>query len=669
MTPSTLRPALGLLLATAAAALPAPVVAQIYPDPAGSTDPTYGTNGQRSTDPRSAGGNQQANAAADTQVSAPTVRRYQPDLIEPSEQFEATDSRLRSDDRAVDRRTGRSADRLDDVEQDGRNPNGIRRQTPPSEFEQYVSRIVDKPLRRFGANLLVPDARDFVSPVTTTAVPDDYRINPGDQLRIGLTGSVQASNLTLTVDSEGRIFIPRVGAVRVAGVRNADLQAQIASAVSRQYNGFRVAVSIGRLHGITVYVTGFAAQPGSYTVSGLSTVVNAVLAAGGPSAGGSFRSIQVRRNGRLVSDFDLYDLLLKGDKSADVALQNGDVLFIAPAGAQVAVIGSVNQEAIFEARARETINDVLIYAGGVNTVADDTRLLVLDSLGATGTGFQQLTPAQVRTRPALRGQIVRVLSGIDIARPLAQQPVLVTVSGEVARPGRYYVAAGTPLSAVLAQAGGLTRDAYPYGTVFTRDSLRQQQRLSYDRAVRDVDFLLTAQPLTSAVSAEQQLQPQRLAEVRSVVDQLQQRKPDGRLVLEVEPAAATLPADLVLENNDSVFVPSRPVSVGVFGSVNSPASFQFRPGARIGDFVARAGGIQKIGDKKGIFVVRANGTLIARRGGGYKGDLFKQPALPGDLIFVPIDASRGEFWAKLRDLTSILASTALAGASVAAVTK
>lgn len=659
-------PALGLLLATAIV-LPAPATAQVFNDLYGQADTSSG-NGQRSNrSSASSNGNREAETAADAQVSAPTLQRYRPDTIESADQYQATDNRARTrlDDRSADPRDMRSVDRLDDTE---RNPNGIRRQTPPNEFEQFVSRIVDKPLRRFGANLLVPDARDFVSPVTTTAVPDDYRINPGDQLRIGLTGSVQASNLTLTVDSEGRIFIPQVGAVRVAGVRNADLQRQIAAAVSRQYNGFRVAVSIGRLHGITVYVTGFAAQPGSYTVSGLSTVVNAVLAAGGPSAGGSFRSIQVRRGGRLVSDFDLYDLLLKGDKSADVVLQNGDVLFIAPAGAQVAVIGSVNQEAIYEARARETINDVLIYAGGVNTVADDSRLLVLDSLGATGTGFQQLTPAEVRTRPALRGQIVRVLSGIDIARPLAQQPVLVTVSGEVARPGRYYVAAGTPLSSVLTQAGGLTRDAYPFGTVFTRDSLRQQQRLSYDRAVRDVNFLLTAQPLTSSIG-EQQLQPARLAEVRSVVEQLQQRQPEGRLVLDVDAAAATIPGDLMLENNDSVFVPSRPVSVGVFGSVNSPASFQFRPGARIGDFVTRAGGIQKIGDKKGVFVIRANGTLLARRGGGYRGDLFKQPALPGDLIFVPIDANRGEFWARLRDLTSVLASTALAGASVAAITK
>lgn len=653
------------LLVGAGALVPGAATAQTYGNPGNPSDSSADGTGTARRARAGDASAQQADNAADAQISTGASQRYQPDQIDAADQSRATDTR--SSDTRSTRNDGednqlRNADRSDG---DRQRTVRTRRPSPPSEFETYVSRIVDKPLRRFGANLLVPDARDFVSP-ETTAAPEDYRINPGDQIRIGLTGSVQTSNLVLTVDAEGRVFIPRVGAVRVAGVRYGDLQEQIAAAVSRQYRSFRVAVSIARLHGITVYVTGFATQPGSYTVTSLSTVVNAVLAAGGPSAGGSFRSIQVRRGGRLVSDFDLYDLLLKGDKSSDVLLQNGDVLFIAPAGAQVAVIGSVNTEAIFEARARETLNDMLIYAGGVSTVADDSRLLVLDSLGTTGTGFQQLTPAEVRTRPALRGQVVRVLSGIDIARPLQQQPVLVTLSGEVTKPGRYYVPAGTPLSSVVAQAGGLTPQAYAFGAVFTRDSLRQQQRLSYDRAVRDVDFLLTAQPLTTATSSNE-LSPVRLAEVRSVVTQLEQRKPEGRLVLDLAADAAALPGDVVLENNDLVFVPSRPVSVGVFGSVPSPASFQFRPAARLGDYLERAGGVQKIGDRKNLFVVRANGTVVSRS--GFHGNLLKQPALPGDLLFVPIDAGRGEFWARLRDITSVLFSGAVSAAAVAAVAK
>jgi len=532
---------------------------------------------------------------------------------------------------------------------------------PASEFESFVSDIVGKPLRRFGADLLVPGARDFTAPPTTT-IPADYRLNPGDELILGLTGSVQASNLRLVIDSEGRIFVPRVGAITVGGVRYGEVQGKIAQQVARQYRGFDLEVTIGRLRGITVYVTGFAATPGSYTVSSLSTLVNAVFAAGGPSAGGSFRSLQLRRNGQLVSDFDLYDLLLKGDKSGDAALQNGDVIYIAPAGAQVGVIGSVNREAIFEVGPGETLNDAVLYAGGVNTVADGSRLMVLDSLGQRDTGWQQLSAAEAGARKASRGDIVRVLSNVGIARPLQQQSVLVTISGEVARPGRYYFAPGTRMSDIVTQAGGLTNAAFPYASVITRESVRQQQRVSFDRAIKDLELLLTTQPVVSANRA-QLTQPANLAQVRAVVDQLRAREPDGRLVFDLPVGAAALPEDLILENNDTIYVPPRPVTVGVFGAVPSPASFAYRPDATIGDFVRSAGGVQKLGDKSEVFVVRANGTVHAPHGRR----VMNERALPGDLIYVPVDADRGEFWARLRDITSSLFGGLVGAASIKAL--
>jgi protein involved in polysaccharide export with SLBB domain len=529
-----------------------------------------------------------------------------------------------------------------------------------NEFETFVSEAAGKPLRRFGAELLVPGARDFTVAPTTT-VPPDYRLNPGDELLLGLTGSVQAADLRLTIDQEGRIFVPRVGAISVGGVRYGDVRDVIARQVARQYRGFDLQVSVGRLHGITVYVTGFAATPGSYTVSSLSTLVNAVLAAGGPASGGSFRSIQLRRDGRLVSDFDLYDLLLKGDKSGDAALQNGDVIYVAPAGEQVAVIGSVNREAIFEIAPSETLTDAVRYAGGVNTVADDSRLMVLDSLGKSETGWEQVTAAEARNRKARRGDIVRVLSDVGIARPLERQAVLVTISGEVARPGRYYFRPGTSLADVVTQAGGLTTQAFPYASVITRESVKAQQKLSFDRAIKDMEFQLTAQPVVSANRATLG-QPGNLALVRSIVDQLRSREPSGRLVFDLPVTAAALPGEVIVENNDTIYVPPRPVTVGVFGAVPSPASFAYRSGSSIGDFIRSAGGVQKLGDKGEVFVVRANGTVLSN---GKK--VLRAPALPGDLIYVPIDSNRGEFWARLRDITGSLFGGLVGAASIKAL--
>lgn len=540
-------------------------------------------------------------------------------------------------------------------------PPALKANAPPpapSEFEAYVSNVVGKPLHRFGSALLLPEARGFALPATAP-IPGDYRINPGDQLRIDLSGPVQGSNLRLTVDREGRIFIPGgVGAVTVAGTRYGDLQRVIGNAVSRQYRGFRLEVGMARLHGLTVYVTGFARTPGAYVVSSVTTLVDAVLAAGGPSEGGSFRSIRLVRDGRTISDFDLYDLLLRGDTKGDAVLQAGDVIHVAPAGAQVAVTGSVNREAIFEVGPNETLADAIAYAGGVSTVADASRLLVLDTLGSGNGGWQQLSAAEAAARPARRGDVIRILTSAGIARPVAQQPVLVTLSGEVTRPGRYYVAPGTRLADVVAQAGGLTRDAFPYASVITRESVRAQQRDSFTRAVDDMELLLGTQPLVSANRA-QLAAAGNLQLIDQVVAKMRRREPTGRLVFDLPVAAATLPSDLIVENNDSIHVPTRPVTVGVFGAVASPASFAYRPGQTIGDAVASAGGIQSLGDKKEIFVVRANGTVLAQ---GKR--TLRAPALPGDLVFVPVDANRGEFWARLRDITGTLFGGIVGAASV-----
>lgn len=600
-----------LLAGGALALAPVPAAAQLAAPVA---------TGQQQGDPL-------ARRAGAAQVAVPPAEAapYQPTVIEPP----VTDSRGGATEHAQEA------------------PPRQVPQTRPSEFESFVSAAASTPLRRFGADLLVPGARDFTAGPSAT-VPPDYRLNPGDELLLGLTGSVQAANLRLTIDSEGRIFVPRIGAITVGGVRYGDVHDVIARRVSRQYRGFQLEVAVGRLHGLTVYVTGFAASPGSYTVGSLSTLVNAVLASGGPAAGGSFRSIQLRRGGRLVSDFDLYDLLLTGDRSGDAVLQNGDVLYVAPAGEQVAVIGSVNREAIFELAPGETLNDAILYAGGVNTVADASRLMVFDSLGRGQTGWEELSAAEAATRKARRGDIVRVLSNIGIARPLEQQAVLVTISGEVSKPGRYYFKPGTRLADVVTQAGGLTAQAFPYASIITRESVKAQQQQSFERAVEDVELLLTSQPVTSANRA-QLVQPANLTLVRSIVDQLRERKPSGRLVFDLPVTADALPGDLILENNDTIYVPPRPVTVGVFGAVPTPASFAYRDGATIGDFIRLAGGVQKMGDKGEVFVVRANGTVLAD---GKR--VLRATALPGDLVYVPIDANRGEFWARLRDITGTL---------------
>ena len=539
-----------------------------------------------------------------------------------------------------------------------------RAKSPPSpgEFETYVERVIGRKLPRFGQDLTLPAQRDFAAPSTAT-VPPDYRLNVGDTVVIYLTGSVEGS-VEREIDTNGRIFLPSVGHIQLAGVRYADLRDKIAEAVGRQYRGYSVGVGIKKLRGIRVYVTGFANNPGAFTVSGLSTIANAVFQAGGPSSGGSFRSVKLYRNGAEVADFDLYQLLRGGNRVNDAVLQNEDVLFIPPAGEQVAVIGSVQQEAIYEAKPGETIEQILAAAGGPNVLADTGRVIVYHAQDIANVGPREVTRAAAASTDVEGGDIIQMLSSGNLVRPIAQQSVLVRVEGEVYRPGNYYVPPNTPLTTVMTLAGGLTTRAFAFGTKLTRQSVREQQRESYVEAIKQLELTLAAAPLTADSSLNEGERASQIAGARAVLDRLRTAEPDGRVVMDISPATSLLPTNVLLENNDQIIVPPRSTTVGVFGAVYRPASFLLEDGRRIRvkDYIDRAGGVIRAADSSGIFVVRANGAVVSRRRGALNAYV-----LPGDVIFVPVKTNAGNFWTKLREISTSLFQVGLSAATVNAI--
>ena len=299
----------------------------------------------------------------------------------------------------------------------------------PNEFEQFIERAVGHRLPRFGADLMLPGDRDFAMPATAT-VPPDYILNVGDIVTISLTGSTEGS-VEREIDTDGAIFLPKVGAIHLAGVRYGDLRQAVSNAVGRQYRGYDVTVGIRRLRGVRVYVTGFANNPGAFTVNSLSTLVNAVLAAGGPASGGSFRSVKLYRRGRLVSDFDLYQLILRGDHRGDAILQNEDTLVIPPVGPQVAVTGSVNAEAIYELKPGETVADVLAFAGGTNVMADRSRVILYKLEDRATTGSRELPIASLAATPASGGDLLQVLSDGSLQQSIVRQSAIVRVTSFV----------------------------------------------------------------------------------------------------------------------------------------------------------------------------------------------------------------------------------------------
>lgn len=526
----------------------------------------------------------------------------------------------------------------------------------PGEFETYVQDLArPQVVRRLGSNLVVP-APD-AAPSNSPLVPSDYVIVPGDELSLAIWGSVDA-DLRLVVDRTGRITIPHVGAVLVAGVRYSDLPEVISKRVARQFRNFELSVSLAQLRAIRVFVTGYVNKPGAHNLPSLSTISSAIIKAGGPTAAGSFRDIRLVRRGKLVSSFDFYDLLVAGNREADSILQPDDVVHLGPVGPQVAVVGSVNQPAVIELKRGDALISALHMAGGLSAVADTTRATIEPLSERGGARVVELKLPDNNDAPLHSGDVVRIFSSVDAKLPLAKQNKRVIVEGEVMRPGTYVLPANSSVREALTAAGGLTNGAYVFGTQFTRLSVKQTQQLNYDRALRDLESELTKSASTRRTSSAEEASAvtARTAATSHLIEVLRSTAPDGRVVLELDANATDLP-DLPLEDGDRIFVPGRPSSIGVFGSVFNGGNFLQSQGRSIDDFIQLAGGPTRGADKNSAFVIRANGSVISNLQGSswFRSDrLTSIAALPGDTVFVPEEMDKTTFVQHAKDWTQIL---------------
>ncbi|MGA8730767.1 MAG: SLBB domain-containing protein, partial [Terracidiphilus sp.] len=712
------------------------------------------------------------------------------------------------------------------------------KQQPLTEFQMLVAGSVGRIVPIYGEDLFL-DVPDTFAPVERIPVTPNYVIGPGDELLIRTWGQL-SQNLHLVVDRTGSVYLPQVGEAHVAGLQFAELQSFLKTQYDRVYRNFDLNVNLGQLRSIQVFVTGEARQPGSYTISSLSTLVNAIFSCGGPASHGSLRHIRLKRGGTVVTDFDLYDLLLRGDKSNDVPLQTGDVIYFPPIGPQVAVVGSVQVPAIYELRGNETVADAIALAGGTSALADTSSLEIerteiqpsgnmarvavdikMDPSGLTArlvnadlirvqthapsfawtvtlrgnvaspgrfawhagmhvrdlipnkeslltpgywlrrqelglpvASFQPILPPLVQRRPASSsqtgqettrpvatpqdvqtlnsglfpqltegvptdvappsgttpqysslaastdenpsaatnsaakpvadssgssvppatlgvgarlitaphfpiqtqvvrtspdidwsyavveridsktlttrlipfnlgavvidhdasadpslepGDVITIFSDADIRVPRSQQTKYVRLEGEFVHAGVYSALPGETLRQLVVRAGGLTPQAYLYGSQFSRESTRREQQQRLDEYVAALSYeieLAASNKSTSVVSAQEAATTgASVASQRELVNNLRQARATGRIVLHIAPfhsGVYSLP-DLPLEDGDRFIVPPMPSTVGIVGAVYDPNSFVYSAHFDAGAYLRNSGGPTRNADRRQIF--------------------------------------------------------------------
>ena len=676
--------------------------------------------------------------------------------------------------------------------------NAVRSAPLPNQFQRFVQQSTGTALPLFGSSLF--NNPGAYSADSAAPAPSEYILGPGDEVRLQIWGTFDFSG-TFVLDRNGQINLPKVGVVNLVGVQLKDLEAVLLKKVGTVFNNVSLNATLGKLRGITVYVVGQAIQPGTYNLSSLSTLVNALFVSGGPSEKGSMRNIELKRGGRTITTLDLYDFISKGDKSKDATLMPGDIIMIPPAGKRMALVGATDHAAIYEFKNGDKLRDVLALGGGLSTLAShqdasaerinpqdsqtprkvqslklsaqglDTPLqdgdvitllpispafanavtlqgtvaqavkypwnanmritdLIPDSaalisaeyftrknnlaiaVDATLAGktiasrvnnsinqinweyalIERLNPKELRTeiipfnlgKAVLQkdplhnlllqaGDVITLLSNTDVKLPTDKLTNMVRIEGEVNSPGVYQTLPGETLPQLLVRVGGLSPQAYLYGTEFTRESVRKQQQENLDQVVRRLEaqgasaVAALASNFTGDRAAQAAtLQQQQQQQIQAQITRLKAMKSKGRVSLELVPEKLSLP-NLPLEDGDTILIPTLPAFVAAAGSVNNDNVFIYRPGKTVAEVLASAG-LNEDSEASEAFVLRADGSIFSRKAAGWLSSFESTKLMPGDTVVVPSKVDRESGYNMLmrglRDWTQIFSNLGIGAAAI-----
>ncbi len=396
-------------------------------------------------------------------------------------------------------------------------------------------------IKRFGSDYFSA-AREGETPELYLATPSDYQLGPGDEILVELYGASEES-YELQISREGTIKVERLAPVYLSGLSVAAAKRRLEARFSEIYTGLKagsndpskvtLSISLQKARSVVVNITGQVVAPGTYTLSGFTSVLNALYAAGGPNAVGSYRKVRLVRGGRLYKEIDLYDFFVTG-KMPSIYLQDQDVLQVPAFNSQVELSGAFKTPGYFELKENETLSDVLNYSGGFLSDAYKERVFV-----NRVTGFKR----QSFTLETVKGSSELLQDGDVLTANLVRETLenSVSIEGEVYVPGTYSLESVTTLDELLAAANGISISALPTrATLFRSNYGVENSALSID--------------LTNS----------------SVLS-------------------------IALKNGDRLFVPSVENltdygQIEVQGQVNSPGSFEFKKGMSLSDALILAEG-------------------------------------------------------------------------------
>ena len=523
------------------------------------------------------------------------------------------------------------------------------------ENELGSSEIEPGDLNEYGENFFRSYQSSF-APLSLPNLSDDYVIGVGDIFDIVLIGQVNSNLKEVPVSKDGSLTVAKIGKFSVVGLSLKDAARVIQNQVNQKIVGQEVYLTLADIRDINVLVIGNVKNPGMYTVSGNSNILSVLDMAGGPSASGSMRSIQLKREGEIISEFDLYEVFVNGNFDVKEDLRAGDVILVNPKGDQVAISGGFTREAIYEIKKNTTLKDAIHFAGGFSPSSKADTVLIERKENNSST-YIEVDIDQIQSFVLQNGDSIKA----DFFQPLNKAQASIEIKGEVHNPGIYTIDDMETLSSVISRAGGYKDSAYPLGGSMYRESTKKVEEYINNKLYQDlIAFLAAAANSSNTVAG---------GALPIILQEFKQTKPQGRISasFNIDQLQQNPSLDIKLVDGDEIKIPPYSPEVFVLGEVMSPGSKFYKPNLNTGDYIKLAGGLGRFAEKNKIIVISPNGdTFLYSSRINFLRDA-NQGLYPGSIIYIPREIGKLDGINYAASIAPIFSNLALSIASLNAI--
>lgn len=519
-------------------------------------------------------------------------------------------------------------------------------------LEQQISSNIDDNtiLEKYGSSFFRTLQSSFM-PVNVPNMSGEYVIDVGDAFDIYITGQPAAEDVK--VNRDGSILVPEIGKVFVAKKSLKDVDELLKASAEEKLIGAELEISLTSLRDMQIIILGGVVNPGIYTLSGGSNFLGAINVAGGIAENGSFRSIDVKRNGQIIQNVDLYDIFISGFIPDDFVLQSGDTVFVNPYKIGVPVTGGVNFDYIFEAKEEETYQDLINFAGGFSSSFFGYDHIIVKQTGIEGNRtIKILTDNLNNFKIKPRDSIL-----VPEFRASVESQKMISIEGNVRKPGSYTIGDDETLLDVIKLAGGYKNDAYPFASMLLRE-----QSVETERLFAQLNYKETLSYIVSNLGQAGGAVNTGIFDLLS--EEIRAQNFTGRIItsfdlreLENDPVK-----NVQVMDGDKIIVPKLQKVVYLFGDFNNPVTAKYLPKSNLGDYVKVAGGLKKSAYKNLVVIDPDGTTHLYRKGtsllsGGI--DIY-----PGSIIYAPRNIGKLDGVRYASAVAPILSSLAISLASL-----